>query len=72
MLESIVKMDPALHAVLYLHPDDIKQGDVKSIIEDRQFWAGAGAFSARLSWQSRQRVQPWQMQRAVPGKEFQS
>jgi hypothetical protein len=41
MLQSVVKMDQPLHAVLNLHPDDIEQGEVKFIIEDRRIWAGA-------------------------------
>ena len=48
MLESVVKMHLALQAVLILHSDDIKQDEVKSIIEDRQFWAGAEVLSKLL------------------------
>lgn len=48
MLESVVKMDLALHAVLNLHSDDIKQDEVKSTIEERQFWAGAEVLSKLL------------------------
>lgn len=48
MLESVVKMDLELHAVLNLHSDDITQDEVKTIIEDRQFWAGAEVLSKLL------------------------
>ncbi len=50
MLQSVVNMDLPLHAVVNLHPEDIKdkQGEVKPIIENRQFWAGAEVLSSLL------------------------
>jgi 3-methyladenine DNA glycosylase/8-oxoguanine DNA glycosylase len=50
MLQSVVKMDQPLHAVLNRHPDQIKdkQGEVKLIIADRQFWAATEVLSTLL------------------------
>ena len=48
MLQSVLKMDGPLHAVLNLHRDEIQQPEVKLIIENRQFWAGLEVLSMML------------------------
>jgi hypothetical protein len=48
MLQSVLKMDGPLHAVLNVHRDEIQQPEVKLIIENRQFWAGLEVLSMML------------------------
>lgn len=50
MLQSVMKMQDPLRAVLNRHPEQImdKHGLVKVIIADRQFWASAEVLSALL------------------------